>query len=225
VGRLRGRVVRAALYLRFLPTWVRNHWRSTESIFSEIYVAGRWGDAETRSGSGSKVDATVAIRTELPRILERYGIRTLVDVPCGDLNWLRRVPLDLDRYVGADIVAAVIEANRARFGAEGRSFLHLDLCRDPLPLADAVLCRDGLVHLSNRLAVDALANVRRSGARYLLATTFDGLRENRDVVTGFWRPTDLRLPPFDLLAPVEEVVEAHVPGTSLVKKLAVWSLG
>jgi hypothetical protein len=44
----------------------------------------------------------------------------------------------------------------------------LDLVRDPLPRADAVLCRDCLIHLSLEEGRRAPENIRRSGAAYLL---------------------------------------------------------
>ena len=70
-------------------------------------------------------------------------------------------------YIGADIVEALPRENEKRFGGpqSNRRFVHLDLTRDPLPRADAVLCRDCLVHLSFEHIFRAIDNIRGSGAQ------------------------------------------------------------
>lgn len=100
-------------------------------------------------------------------------------------------------------------------------FLKLDLTRDSLPRVDLVLCRDGLVHLSNALAVRPLKNIKTSGSRYLLATTFPQLPANADIVSGDWRPMNLERPPFSLPSPIKFMLERKVPDHG-DKGLALW---
>jgi len=130
------------------------------------------------------------------------------------------------RYVGVDIVPALVAADRERHGGPGREFLVRDLVRDDLPAADLVLCRDCLVHLSGRDALAAVANLRRSGSRLLLATTFPELRANRDIVTGQWRPLNLRLPPFGFPEPLRLLAEDPPEGAGghPDKSLGLWRL-
>ena len=66
----------------------------------------------------------------------------------------------------------------------------------PLPAADAVLCRDCLVHFSLADVWAALGNIRDSGARYLIATTFSDRTYNDDAHTGCWRTLNMEAPPF-----------------------------
>src|SRR5918997_1490740 len=102
------------------------------------------------------------------------------------------------RYAGVDIVPALVEGLRARAaaGAIGGEYRLADITRDPLPRADAILCRDGLVHLSFGNARRAVVNFRRSGATWLIATTFPGWATNRDCEDGDWRPLNLERLPF-----------------------------
>jgi len=86
-------------------------------------------------------------------------------------HWLKEVDFGTARYIGVDIVAPIGDANRRRYGNDARSFLHLDIVSDALPKADLVLCRDCLVHLSNRKAFQALRNLQASGSDYLATTT------------------------------------------------------
>jgi 2-polyprenyl-3-methyl-5-hydroxy-6-metoxy-1,4-benzoquinol methylase len=190
------------------------------AVFTDIYRHNGWQDAESVSGRGSTLAHTEVVRGELPRLLGELGARSLLDAPCGDFNWMRHVALGGVAYVGADVVPEMIERNRREYGGEGRDFLVLDLTRDRLPRADAILCRDCLIHLSFADALRALDNFRRSGARHLLATTHTSVRENADIETGAWRLLNLQLPPFNLPPPARLVVE----NAELSKCLGVWRL-
>jgi hypothetical protein len=135
---------------------------------------------------------------------------------------MRHLRYDLPRYVGVDVVPEVIEAARrapAPFPAE---FLVADVVHDALPAADAVLCRDALVHLPLGDAVRAVANFRRCGARVLLLTTFPATPANDDCRTGAWRPCDLSKPPFDLGPPQQTIADASPDRPD--KVLGVWLL-
>ncbi len=211
-----------AHFARTLPL----RWRSAEAIFTSIHRRNAWLGDESASGPGSSLEATAVLRSELPRLLAELGCASLLDAPCGDLRWLEQAALPVDSYCGIDIVEAVIAANRCRHGARGRTFLCLDLCRDPLPEADVVLCRDGLVHLSFRDARAALANFRACGASWLLATTFPRHQENQDALTGEWRPLNLELPPFRL-PPPRALLDEHCRedgGRYADKSLGLWHL-
>ena len=74
----------------------------------------------------------------------------------------------------------VIAENEWRHTSTQKSFIRADLTRDELPSADAILCRDLLPHLSFAEIFTALRNFKRSGATYLLTTTFTGPRANRE---------------------------------------------
>lgn len=189
-------------------------------VFSLIYDNNLWAESESRSGRGSTLARTGAIRNELPALLRDLRAASLLDAACGDFNWMSRVDLDGVRYVGVDVVPALVEENRRRYGGEGREFVFADLTRDPLPRADAILCRDCLIHLSLEAASAAVANFKRSGARHLLATTHTSVRKNIDIENGSWRSLNLRLPPFDFPPPVRLLVEDEAAG----KCLGVWRL-
>lgn len=218
----------AAAYLR-LKEWARSTRRGDrylEGVFSQIYHGNLWGEPESVSGPGSSLAATAAVRRELPGVLAALRVRTLLDAPCGDCHWILSTPLDLDLYIGADLVPALIERNTEKLGGPGRSFQVLDLTRDPLPKADAILCRDCLIHFSFRFIRRALDNFRASGARYLLTTTYSGLPHNHDILSGQWRPLDLELPPFGLPPPLQLIHEKEYDegGLRLRRSLGVWEL-
>lgn len=197
---------------------------SLEERFSRIYQTNLWFDPESRSGVGSSLDSTAVLRRSLPPLLRDLDIRRLLDVPCGDFNWMHDVDLSGIEYVGGDIVESLIKANRERYESSARSFVKVDITSGPLPHADAILCRDCLVHLSFANIVAAFRAMKESGAGYLLTTTFLNRRVNRDVVDGDWRPLNLEQSPFLLPAPHSVIIEEcdEEGGAYADKALGVW---
>lgn len=197
---------------------------STEQVFTHIYLSNKWGDAESRSGKGSNLEVTALLREELPGMLRRLQVRTMLDIPCGDFHWMKEVDLPLERYQGADIVQQMIVDNQRRYGNASREFLHLDLLRDDLPAVDAIFCRECLVHLSFADIARALENIRRSGAIYLFTTQFPDIRTNTDVVTGKHHSLNFTRAPFHWPEPVLELVEYHAGKRRGNKCLSVWRI-
>jgi hypothetical protein len=207
----------AAAYRGARETWRRP---SLRKVFTEIYHKNVWQDPESVSGRGSTLARTRVIMAQLPPLLQELGAGTLLDAPCGDFNWMRHTQLGAVEYIGVDVVPDLIEHNRRQYGREGRTFLARDLTKDKLPSADAILCRDCLIHLSFRTIGDALANFKKTGAEYLLCTTHASVPENTDCPDGGWRNVNLLLPPFNFPPPLKTIVE----DAELGKHLGVWRL-
>jgi len=70
----------------------------------------------------------------------------------------------------------------------------------------------------------AMANIKKSSAKWLLATHFLRIDSNSDIHDGDWRPLSLTRPPFNLPAPhlviVENCMEAG--GAYSDKVLGLW---
>jgi hypothetical protein len=179
-----------------------------KSVFSEIYADNLWNDAESRSGAGSTMAYTAGVRAALPPLLARHGVRTFLDAPCGDFHWMRAVDLKGARYIGGDIVPALIADLAVRYGDATRSFTVLDITQGPLPEADLWMCRDCFFHLSFADIARALQQLVRSNVPLVLLTTHivepDKPFANRDIVTGDARQIDLRSAPFSFPEPLEK---------------------
>lgn len=194
--------------------------------FEDIYRTNAWRDESSVSGSGSNLAQTETLRAELPGMLARFQVRSMLDAPCGDLFWISKVDLPLDVYIGADIVPELIASNQEKFARQGWSFQLADITRDDLPCVDVILCRDCLVHLSFKEAVAAVRNMQRSGSKYLLTTHFTNRASNRDIETGDWRPLNLRAAPFNFPEPCAIIDEkcTELGGQYSDKCLAMWRL-
>ena len=78
-------------------------------VFAEIYAQDRWRrGGESSSGPGSRREHTQRLRSELPRLLSRLGVSRVLDIGCGDFNWMREIELGVDLYVGVDVVFDVV---------------------------------------------------------------------------------------------------------------------
>jgi hypothetical protein len=189
--------------LRDLKHTIVSH-KSTKStsVFDDIHRNNHWKSPLSASGPGSELAETEEVRALLPGLVAELGIRTLLDVPCGDFSWMKTVELGNIEYLGGDIVASLIESNNNSYGNTQRKFSVLDVVKDPLPIADLIFCRDCLIHLSFKDATAALKNIKTSGAKYLLTTTDPAVRANRPISTGEYRPINLELPPFNMGKPL-----------------------
>lgn len=167
-----------------------------EETFTEIYEKNLWNSTESVSGMGSELHYAKSISKELPVLLQKYGIESILDIPCGDWNWMKNVDLCGASYIGADIVKPLIDENKSKY--PNVDFRVLDITKDDLPKVDLVFVRDCFGHLTNENVHKALDNIKRSGSKYLLATSFTHYISNTDIEDGGWKPINLMCNPFDL---------------------------
>lgn len=195
--------------------------------FERIVQTNLWGAATSASGLGSETAAAAAVREALPNLLQRLGVRSLLDAPCGDAGWIADCVQDFD-YTGVDIVSSLIAANtlRAQRGEIAGRFLTADITRDPLPGVDLILCRDCLVHLGFNNIQCAVTQFRASGAQWLLTTTFPEWKINLDCEDGDWRALNMQCAPFNWLTPAELINERCDEGDGgwRDKSLGLWRL-
>ena len=190
-----------------------------QQVFTEIYEKDLFNsrsqndNSVSKSGSGSDLEQTREIIRQLPRLLEKYNIKSILDAPCGDFYWMRHVDLSNIDYTGGDIVSGLVARNNSQFASENMRFQELDVVNDQLPKVDLIICRDLLVHLKNDQIRRALKNMRQSGSKFLLTTSFKNTKTNVDNGTiGYWRTINLTLPPFNMTDPIDEIYEDCTEG-------------
>lgn len=194
--------------------------KDAKQTFTDIYNKNHWGCTESVSGPGSTIESTKFLAKELELILLNYNIKSILDIPCGDCNWIKHLNFKGIKYIGADIVDELIESNRTNLLQY--EFHCLDITKDKLPNVDLIFCRDCLFHLPNKLIFKALSNIKGSGALFFLTTSFTWKAyPNEDIEVGRWRRLNLELPPFNLPKPLETIVE----GTYRDKSMKMWPVG
>lgn len=204
---------------------VRRRWRRMGmDVFTMHFRENRyWGSDESRSGEGSTLTQTEVIRREFPRLVADYQVQSVLDIPCGDFNWMRTVDPNIS-YTGADIVDEIVRANQEKYTCGNRSFVKLNLTRDDLPKTDLVLCRDCLFHFSEQDIFLALDRIKRSGSTYLLTTTNTAVIKKQDIVTGEFRRLNLQIPPFDFPEPLL-LIDEKCPNPKIPDKhIGLWRI-
>lgn len=206
--------------------------KSFNSLTDAVFEKNLWGDSESRSGPGSNLQNTVEIRNRIPELLKKYNIKSLIDAPCGDFNWMKEVSeiLEdlLDKYLGIDIVDEVIKLNNITFATSKISFVNADLTKDILPQFDCVLCRDLFLHLSYMNIFRVIKNFKKSGIKYMLISTYTKPRENYNVLKFFinGRALNMQKYPFCFPNPIDIINEKYLGQNEEYndKSLALWKL-
>ena len=212
--------------LRKAYSYLKSRSTSSRKIFQDIYRNNSWGGGESVSGRGSDIDQAHVVINELPLVLQEFGVHTLLDIPCGDYNWMQHVDLSGIEYLGADIVDDLVKHNSAKYENEHVHFQCMNLIKDKLPCMDLVFCRDCLVHLSFQDIFLALNNICNSRSKYLLTTTFTNRESNKDILTGQWRALNFECAPFFFPKPIKIIVEGCTEGNGIYqdKSLGLWRL-
>jgi hypothetical protein len=176
-----------------------DHKKNIQEIFTSIYENNTWISSESRSGPGSEEAYTKDLRLWLLEIIPKYNIKSMVDAPCGDFNWMKLVlpNLNID-YIGLDIVESLIVSNNQRYMKDNVKFLVCDICEDFIPECDLLMVRDCLFHLSFEDTDKFLKNISKVKFKYLLTTTHTVPETctNKDIETGGFRVFDIFKPPY-----------------------------
>lgn len=202
--------------------------------FDNIYNAGIWsrgevkrhsiedfyGDAhwpttrvkKSASGPGSDLGPhTVTSLRIIKETIIKYNIQSMVDIPCGDVNWIFDTFLidSLPVYAGLDVAAETILVNQKRFmHHKNKLFAFWDATTCEIPKFvlpdngnepksfDLVHTRDVIQHLPLKDGVEFFCNIFRAGSRILITTTYLEEKENINIKSGDWYKNNLELPPF-----------------------------
>mgnify|MGYP003627995528 FL=1 len=171
-----------------------------EEKFTDIYQNNLWGSKETKSGLGSELKNTITMLENLPKIIEKYKIKSILDVGCGDWNWFKEMDIDTT-YTGIDIVEPLIEELNKKHKNNNIEFIHSDAIEEKFRNYDMVIARDVLFHFSYKDIFKFMSNLQESQSKYFL-TTHSGDFINKDIETGDWRPINLFAKPFNFPTPI-----------------------
>jgi hypothetical protein len=215
--------LRNRVYNDYVHSKFRN--KPIKDVFTSIYNENHWNDKESKSGTGSNLVQTAEVKRILSSVVRDLNCKTILDVPCGDFNWIRDVDFGDCHYYGADIVEKLVVSNSEKYHDARHDFFYADLTSSSIPKVDLIFCRDCLVHLSYEAIGNAIATMKGSGSTYLLTTTFTR-HSNRDIVTGNWRPVNLEEKPFSFPAPAHVYNEKCTESDNRYqdKSLGLWKI-
>ena len=92
----------------------------TLAQWEEIYEFGGWeGEG---SGPGSKLTHNLVLIDYLNDFIEQNSVSSLIDLGCGDLQWMPHVFASYLEYVGVDFCKNVLDKNKANH--PNQNFIH-----------------------------------------------------------------------------------------------------
>ncbi len=198
-----------------------------EGVFSYIYENNIWGSAESKSGQGSTLELSSNAILMMNLIIKEYPVKSILDIPCGDFNWMQKVDLTGIKYLGCDLVADLISSNTQKYATEQIQFQQLDIINEEIPSADLIVVRDCFVHFSYEHINQAIENIKHSGSKYILLTTFSNQHLNYNITTGDWLPINLQKKPFNFPEPLS-IMNEYCPSEFEIenrgKSLALWQV-
>lgn len=173
------------------------------AVFSAIYEADRWTGG---SGPGSRPDFCRPLVGWLTRYIRETGARSLVDLGCGDFQWMPAV-LAATRidYTGVDVYGPLLDGHRASH--PGRRFVALDFSTAPataIPEADLYWSKDVLQHWPSGRIAEFLGRffAARPAARLLVCNCAGQAADVRELDARWhFAPLDGSRPPLAAWSP------------------------
>jgi SAM-dependent methyltransferase len=144
--------------------------KDIKDVFKEIYLTNLWGGKKGTffSGSGSDDKYTQLYAHEIKEFIKANGVKSVIDLGCGDFRVGRKIVSEDIFYTGVDIVDDLINNNNNLYGNSNVKFLCNNILKDRLPDADLCLVRQVLQHLSNEEIVLVLENIKKY--RFIIVT-------------------------------------------------------
>lgn len=201
--------------------------KNLSSVWSNWDTDNRRKNLESKSGVGSSTINTEDLRKKLDSLFQILDIKSMIDAPCGDFNWMRIFLKNKTiQYIGIDIIEKNIINNNLIYKNDLTNFYLGDLRDCHIPKADLIFCRDCLVHLSHQDNEQIIKNFKKSDCKYLMMTTFSAREHNPDTNAPNWRPLNMRLYPYKFPEPIFTINEncSENRGKYSDKSICVWDL-
>jgi hypothetical protein len=157
-----------------------------ENKFTRIYNTGKWGKRNGKgcSGTGSSLSPdTRYYLSLLSNIINRYNIKSICDVGCGDWEFSKTFDWSNVNYHGIDCVESVINNNTILYHTDNISFEKRDISLHPVKDYDLVILKDVVQHWEDKdiiKVVDQLLNDNK----YVFMT--NGYKFIRDASKNNW---------------------------------------
>jgi SAM-dependent methyltransferase len=168
-----------------------------KDIFTDVYKNKKWQDNYgTESGPGSSIECSKPYLDFLKEFCQKYNIKSILDLGCGDFNLMRHFDFVGIDYLGIDIVDHVILKNQQLYESVNIKFKSQSIIDYVGNVNfDLILCKDVLQHLSQTNVLKIL-NIKNY--KYALYTNDFSGNVNNDVEDGTYSPIDLLKHPYNI---------------------------
>lgn len=174
--------------------------KDRKKTFTDVALKNEWNCSESACGPGSSLVETKTIRRHIPDLIKKMRISSILDLGCGDLNWMNHILSSSHKlkYFGCDINLAHVMTAANSFKTDRYTFAHKDVTVDPLPKSDLCICRDLIGHLSFDSILRLFDNLKFYGIDLMLISNYPDVTVNKEMIEdGGWRTLNLSLAPFN----------------------------
>lgn len=163
--------------------------------FTDIYDSGGWSNLG--SGPGSSPRYNRKLLKLLNSFLKLRNVQSIVDYGCGDWQMFREFDFGGVRYLGTDVVEAVVLRNTELYARPGIEFRLSKSMKDNDIVGDLLFVKDVILHLPNKNCREILDHAK---ANFKYALFVNDMRSkeipvNKDIEIGGYRPVDISRPP------------------------------
>jgi hypothetical protein len=176
----------------------------TEQLFTDIYNNNTWGSRESVSGPPSSLERTTELRISLLSLFGDLEVKSIVDIGCGDWNWMQYVDLTDISYLGVDIVQPLIVNLQKKYTKPNINFQKMNVLVDPAETADLWLARDFCSLYTPKEIQQFFQKFLESQSKFLAVTSVETRTPYQEVLVGSWRPLNLLAAPLELPEPMAE---------------------
>ena len=180
-------------------------------VFNSIYKSFHWrdykktGENESVSGLGSDLDVCEKIIKDLTVFIEENEIRSILDLACGDFNWMKFVinnNPNIEDYCGVEIVDEIVSNNNKKYSNDKIKFTCKDVIKEEFPVNyDLVIVRDFFIHIKNDEIKKVIEKIKKSNAKFFGINSYP-VQNNVDLKAfGHHRHINIELEPFGLNKP------------------------
>lgn len=135
---------------------------------------------ESLCGSGSwKRQAGDAREFIQDKIIE-HQYESILDLGCGDWNWMEEIDFQGAQYLGIDCDEQMIQDNSRKYGSEQIRFQVGDIFSIDLPEVDLVICRDVLFHVRQELSSSLIEKLKTRNRLHFISTSFNQEKKNQE---------------------------------------------
>lgn len=182
----------------FLVLTVTASGQATQT-FSKIYQVNAWGHG---SGLGSTVEYTKEYRIFLQNFLNTIGVKTVLDIGCGDWQSTKLIDWSKHQYIGVDCVESVINNNQKLYSKDNIQFKVHDIIGNGWDTpVDLIIIKDVLQHWPTTTINKVLPQLRNK-AKYLLVINCANQPANvPDIPLGGMRHLSHKLSPLNTYRP------------------------
>ena len=131
--------------------------KTMKEKFTHIYEKNIWGS----SGTGSNFSINNKwFLNELRTIIDKYNIKSIVDLGCGDWEIMKHFKFNKDeKYTGIDVVDFLIKNHNKKYKKSNIKFIQGDISQEVPSGYDLVILKDVIQHWDDEHVLEQLPKI------------------------------------------------------------------